>query len=204
MISYLRDTQVLITSESIINQKITKLINNYKIIFELYQQYKPKNEKNITDITDPNQHELYIFLIDFFDNNEQIENEKNLDILFKIINLLNILNNSFKTEKNVRLFNSMIEKIVDIILGNVFREIKYEEALQGQKSHDEIINIVENMMDKIQLNLVNINYIQDFNVKETIKENIKDKLRNIYQQSLKQKNNINITEEELKNYLDII
>jgi len=205
MISYLKDSQVLITNESIINQKINKLINNYKIIFELYQQYKPKKEENNTEIVNPNQHELYLYLLDFFDNNEQIEEEKNLEILFKIINLLHLLNSNFKSEKNVRLFKSLIDKIVNIIINNVFKDVKYEEVLKQKKSHDETISMVEEMMDKIQLNLVNINYIQDFNTKETIKENIKEQIRNIYQKNLTESNNdLSITEEELKNYLDII
>ena len=205
MISYLKDSQVLITNESIINQKINKLINNYKIIFELYQQYKPKKEENNTEIVNPNQHELYLYLLDFFDNNEQIDEEKNLEILFKIINLLHLLNSNFKSEKNVRLFKSLIDKIVNIILSNVFTDVKYEEILQQKKSHDETISMVENMMDKIQLNLSNINYIQDFNIKETIKENIKEHIKNIYQKHLLESNNsLSITEEELKNYLDII
>jgi len=205
MISYLKDSQVLVTNESVINQKINKLINNYKIIFELYQQYKPKKEENNTEIVNPNQHELYLYLLDFFDNNEQIEEEKNLEILFKIINLLHLLNSNFKSEKNVRLFKSLIDKIVNIILSNVFTDVKYEEVLKQKKSHDETISMVEEMMDKIQLNLVNINYIQDFNTKETIKENIKEQIRNIYQKNLTESNNdLSITEEELKNYLDII
>ena len=205
MISYLKDSQVLVTNESVINQKINKLINNYKIIFELYQQYKPKKEENNTEIVNPNQHELYLYLLDFFDNNEQIEEEKNLEILFKIINLLHLLNSNFKSEKNVRLFKSLIDKIVNIILSNVFTDVKYEEILKQKKSHDETISMVEEMMDKIQLNLVNINYIQDFNTKETIKENIKEQIRNIYQKNLTESNNdLSITEEELKNYLDII
>lgn len=205
MISYLKDSQVLVTNESVINQKINKLINNYKVIFELYEQYKPKKEENNTEIVNPNQHELYLYLLDFFDNNEQIEEEKNLEILFKIINLLHLLNSNFKSEKNVRLFKSLIDKIVNIIINNVFTDVKYEEVLKQKKSHDETISMVEEMMDKIQLNLLNINYIQDFNTKETIKENIKEQIRNIYQKNLAESNNdLSITEEELKNYLDII
>ena len=205
MIHYLKDNQVLITSENIISKKLNNLINNYKNIFELYQQYKPKKEENNTDLVNPNQHELYLYLLDFFDNNEQLENENNLEVLFKIINLLNLLNNNFKSEKNVRLFKSIIDKIVNIILNNVFTDVKYEEILQQKKSHDETISMVENMMDKIQLNLSNINYIQDFNIKETIKENIKEHIKNIYQKHLLEStNSLSITEEELKNYLDII
>ena len=205
MINYLKDSQVLITNESIIYQKLSKLINNYKIIFNLYNQYKPQKEENNTNIVNPNQHELYLYLLDFFDNNEQIDNEVNLEILFKIINLLHLLNNSFKYEKNVRLFKAMMDKIVNIILGNVFKDIKYEEILIQKKNHDETINMVESMMDKIQLNIANINYIQDFNTKENIKESIKEQIRNIYQKKLVESNNsLTITEEELKNYLDII
>ena len=178
--NYLKDIQIMIT-ENEINQKINKLINNYKIIFELYQQYKPQKEENNNDIINPNQHELYLYLLDFFDNNEQIENETNIEFLFKIINLLHILNTNFKSEKNIRLFKSLIEKVVNIIITNVLLEVKYEQILLEKKSHTETINMIENLVDKIQLNLVNINYIQDFNVKESIKEKIKEQIKNIYQ-----------------------
>ena len=205
MINILKDSQVLITNENNIYRKLNKLINNYQIIFDLYNQYKPKKEENNTDIVNPNQHELYLYLLDFFDNNEQIENEKNLEILYKIINLLNLLNSSFKSEKNIRLFKSLMDKIVKIIMDNVFIEVKYEQILKQKKNHKETINMIENLMDKIQINLSNINYIKDFNTKETIKENIKEQIRNIYQKNLIESNNsLSITEEELKNYLDII
>ena len=204
LIKYLKDIQILIT-ENEINQKINKLINNYKIIFELYEKYKPQKEENNNDIINPNQHELYLYLLDFFDNNDQIENETNLEILFKIINLLHLLNTNFKSEKNVRLFKSLKDKIVNIILNNVLNEVKYESILSEKKSHNETINVIEELVDKIQINLVNINYIQDFNVKETIKEKIKEQIKDIYQKKLiESNNNLSITEEELKNYLDII
>ena len=204
LIKYLKDIQILIT-ENEINQKINKLINNYKIIFELYEKYKPQKEENNNDIINPNQHELYLYLLDFFDNNDQIENETNLEILFKIINLLHLLNTNFKSEKNVRLFKSLKDKIVNIILNNVLTKVKYESILSEKKSHNETINVIEELVDKIQINLVNINYIQDFNVKETIKEKIKEQIKDIYQKKLiESNNNLSITEEELKNYLDII
>ena len=204
LIKYLKDIQILIT-ENEINQKINKLINNYKIIFELYEKYKPQKEENNNDIINPNQHELYLYLLDFFDNNDQIENETNLEILFKIINLLHLLNTNFKSEKNIRLFKSLKDKIVNIILNNVLTEVKYESILSEKKSHNETINVIEELVDKIQINLVNINYIQDFNVKETIKEKIKEQIKDIYQKKLiESNNNLTITEEELKNYLDII
>ena len=204
LIKYLKDIQILIT-ENEINQKINKLINNYKIIFELYEKYKPQKEENNNDIINPNQHELYLYLLDFFDNNDQIENETNLEILFKIINLLHLLNINFKSEKNIRLFKSLKDKIVNIILNNVLTKVKYESILSEKKSHNETINVIEELVDKIQINLVNINYIQDFNVKETIKEKIKEQIKDIYQKKLiESNNNLSITEEELKNYLDII
>jgi hypothetical protein len=204
LINYLKDLQIFVT-ENEINQKINKLINNYKIIFELYEQYKPQKEENNNDIINPNQHELYLYLLDFFDNNDQIENETNLEILFKIINLLHLLNTNFKSEKNIRLFKSLKDKIVNIILNNVLTEVKYESILSEKKSHNETINVIEELVDKIQINLVNINYIQDFNVKETIKEKIKEQIKDIYQKKLiESNNNLSITEEELKNYLDII
>ena len=52
---------------------------------------------------------------------------------------------------------------------------------------------------------MNINYIQKFMVKENIKEKIKKEILNIYNKVYE--NNIDLgilTEEELKNYLDII
>ena len=204
MINYLKDIQILVI-ENEINKKMNQLINNYKIIFELYEQYKPQKEENNNDIINPNQHELYLFLLDFFNNNDQVEKETNLEILFKIINLLHLLNTNFKSEKNIRLFKSLIDKIIGIILNNVLPEVNFEEILKERRSHSETINMIEDLVDKIQLNLVNINYIQDFNIKESIKEKIKEKIKEIYNKKLlESENNLNITEEELKNYLDII
>ena len=204
MINYLKDIQILVI-ENEINKKMNQLINNYKIIFELYEQYKPQKEENNNDIINPNQHELYLFLLDFFNNNDQVEKETNLEILFKIINLLHLLNTNFKSEKNIRLFKSLIDKIIGIILNNVLPEVNFEEILKERRSHSETINMIEDLVDKIQLNLVNINYIQDFNIKESIKEKIKEKIKEIYNKKLLESgNNLNITEEELKNYLDII
>ena len=204
MINYLKDIQILVI-ENEINKKMNQLINNYKIIFELYEQYKPQKEENNNDIINPNQHELYLFLLDFFNNNDQVEKETNLEILFKIINLLHLLNTNFKSEKNIRLFKSLIDKIIGIILNNVLPEVNFEEILKERRSHSETINMIEDLVDKIQLNLVNINYIQDFNIKESIKEKIKEQIKEIYNKKLLESgNNLNITEEELKNYLDII
>ena len=204
MINYLKDIQILVI-ENEINKKMNQLINNYKIIFELYEQYKPQKEENNNDIINPNQHELYLFLLDFFNNNDQVEKETNLEILFKIINLLHLLNTNFKSEKNIRLFKSLIDKIIGIILNNVLPEVKFEEILKERRSHSETINMIEDLVDKIQLNLVNINYIQDFNIKESIKEKIKEQIKEIYNKKLLESgNNLNITEEEHKNYLDII
>ena len=103
------------------------------------------------------------------------------------------------------MFKSLIDKTVNIILNNALKDVKFEEILLEKKSHNETINIIEDLVDKIQINLVNINYIQDFNVKETIKEKIKEQIKDIYQKKLAElNNNLSITEEELKNYLDII
>ena len=99
----------------------------------------------------------------------------------------------------------MLDKSVKIILDNTFKDVKFEENLKQNKNQDQIVNIIEEMMDKIQLNLIDINYIQDFNVKETIKEKIKEQIKSIYQKTLNEiGNSISITEEKLNNYLDII
>ena len=204
LINYLRDSQILITNESVINQEINELINNYKLIFEIFQKYKINNdEKNIVN---PNKHELYLFLINFFDN-DIILNEKNIDILFKVINLLDILNNNFPIEKNQILMNNLIDKSIKIILDNIFNQIKFEEQLKKSVSHEQTVTIIESMMDKIQIILMNLNYIKEYNVKEDIKEKLKKEVLKAYNNIMNSQNEINlgnITEEELKNYLDII
>ena len=148
---------------------------------------------------------MYIFLINFFSDNEIVKNEKSIDILFKIINLLNILNSSFENEKNKKCLNELIDRTVNLIIENVLSIVKFEDGLKENITHEQIINLVEHLMEKIQLNLMNINYIQEFMVKENIKEKIKKEILNIYNKVYE--NNINLgilTEEELKNYLDII
>ena len=148
---------------------------------------------------------MYIFLINFFSDNEIVKNEKSIDILFKIINLLNILNSSFENEKNKKCLNELIDRTVNLIIENVLSIVKLEDGLKENITLEQTINLVELLMEKIQLNLMNINYIQEFMVKENIKEKIKKEILNIYNKVYE--NNINLgilTEEELKNYLDII
>ena len=86
--NYFSESQVLITNEGTINLELINLIEDYKKIFSLYEKYKIINDDK--DIVNPNKHDLYIFLINFFSDNEIVKNEKSIDILFKIINLLNI------------------------------------------------------------------------------------------------------------------
>ena len=201
--NYFSESQVLITNEGTINLELINLIEDYKKIFSLYEKYKIINDDK--DIVNPNKHDLYIFLINFFSDNEIVKNEKSIDILFKIINLLNILNSSFENEKNKKCLNELIDRTVNLIIENVLSIVKFEDGLKENLTHEQIINLVEHLMEKIQLNLMNINYIQEFMVKENIKEKIKKKVLNIYNKIYE--NNINLcilTEEELKNYLDII
>jgi len=201
--NYFSESQVLITNEGTINLELINLIEDYKKIFSLYEKYKIINDDK--DIVNPNKHDLYIFLINFFSDNEIVKNEKSIDILFKIINLLNILNSSFENEKNKKCLNELIDRTVNLIIENVLSIVKFEDGLKENLTHEQIINLVEHLMEKIQLNLMNINYIQEFMVKENIKEKIKKKVLNIYNKVYE--NNINLgilTEEELKNYLDII
>ena len=201
--NYFSESQVLITNEGTINLELINLIEDYKKIFSLYEKYKIINDDK--DIVNPNKHDLYIFLINFFSDNEIVKNEKSIDILFKIINLLNILNSSFENEKNKKCLNELIDRTVNLIIENVLSIVKFEDGLKENITHEQIINLVEHLMEKIQLNLMNINYIQEFMVKENIKEKIKKEILNIYNKVYE--NNINLgilTEEELKNYLDII
>ena len=118
---------------------------------------------------------MYIFLINFFSDNEIVKNEKSIDILFKIINLLNILNSSFENKKNKKCLNELIDRTVNLIIENVLSIVKLEDGLKENITLEQTINLVELLMEKIQLNLMNINYIQEFMVKENIKEKIKKK-----------------------------
>ena len=202
--NYFSESQVLITNEGTINLEIINLIEDYKKILTLYEKYKIINDDK--DIVNPNKHDLYIYLIHFFSDNEIVKNEKRIEILFKIINLLNILNSNFQNEKNQKCLNELIERTVKLIIDNVLSIVKFEEGLKESISHDQTINLVEHLMEKVQLNLMNINYIQEFIVKENIKEKLKKEILTIYNK-VNENNKINLvtlTEEELKNYLDII
>ena len=147
---------------------------------------------------------MYIFLINFFSDNEIVKNEKSIDILFKIINLLNILNSSFENKKNKKCLNELIDRTVNLIIENVLSIVKFEDGLKENITHEQIINLVEHLMEKIQLNLMNINYIQEFMVKENIKEKIKKEILKIYNKVYENNISLGILTEELKNYLDII
>lgn len=210
IINYLTDSQVLLTNESVINQSINKLIEDYIKIFELYGKYQVNNDDK--EIANPLQHEVYLFLVNFF-TTDQIKNETNIDILFKVINLINVLNNSLEQfdkvniEKNKIYLNGLIDKSVDIIINNVMSATKFEEEIKKTVTHEQTTALLEHLLEKIQLNLMNQNFIKNYGIKEEIKLKIKQKVLQIYQLALTESGKMNLgglTEEELKNYLDII
>lgn len=210
IINYLTDSQVLLTNESVINQSINKLIEDYIKIFELYGKYQINNDDK--EIANPLQHEVYLFLVNFF-TTDQIKNETNIDILFKVINLINVLNNSLEQfdkvniEKNKIYLNGLIDKSVDIIINNVMSATKFEEEIKKTVTHEQTTALLEHLLEKIQLNLMNQNFIKNYGIKEEIKLKIKQKVLQIYQLALTESGKMNLgglTEEELKNYLDII
>ena len=210
IINYLTDSQVLLTNESVINQSINKLIEDYIKIFELYGKYQINNDDK--EIANPLQHEVYLFLVNFF-STDQIKNETNIDILFKVINLINVLNNSLEQfdkvniEKNKIYLNGLIDKSVDIIINNVMSATKFEEEIKKTVTHEQTTALLEHLLEKIQLNLMKQNFIKNYGIKEEIKLKIKQKVLQIYQLALTESGKMNLgglTEEELKNYLDII
>lgn len=210
IINYLTDSQVLLTNESVINQSIRKLIEDYIKIFELYGKYQINNDDK--EIANPLQHEVYLFLVNFF-STDQIKNETNIDILFKVINLINVLNNSLEQfdkvniEKNKIYLNGLIDKSVDIIINNVMSATKFEEEIKKTVTHEQTTALLEHLLEKIQLNLMKQNFIKNYGIKEEIKLKIKQKVLQIYQLALTESGKMNLgglTEEELKNYLDII
>ena len=187
IINYLTDSQVLLTNESVINQSINKLIEDYIKIFELYGKYQINNDDK--EISNPLQHEVYLFLVNFF-STDQIKNETNIDILFKVINLINVLNNSLEQfdkvniEKNKIYLNGLIDKSVDIIINNVMSATKFEEEIKKTVTHEQTTALLEHLLEKIQLNLMNQNFIKNYGIKEEIKLKIKQKVLQIYQLAL--------------------
>ena len=193
-----------------INQSINKLIEDYIKIFELYGKYQVNNDDK--EIANPLQHEVYLFLVNFF-TTDQIKNETNIDILFKVINLINVLNNSLEQfdkvniEKNKIYLNGLIDKSVDIIINNVMSATKFEEEIKKTVTHEQTTALLEHLLEKIQLNLMNQNFIKNYGIKEEIKLKIKQKVLQIYQLALTESGKMNLgglTEEELTNSLDII
>lgn len=210
IINYLTDSQVLLTNESVVNQSINKLIEDYIKIFELYAKYQIN--KDDKEIANPLQHEVYLFLVNFF-TTDQIKNETNIDILFKVINLINILNNSLEQfdkvniEKNKIYLNELIDKSVGIIINNVMNVTKFEDEIKKTVTHEQTTSLLEHLVEKIQLNLMNQNFIKNYGIKEEIKLKIKQKVLQIYHLALTESGKMSLgglTEDELKNYLDII
>lgn len=209
IINYLTDSQVLLTNESVINQTINNLIDDYIKIFDLYKKYPIKNDDK--EIANPLQHEIYIFLMGFF-NTSQIKNETQIDILFKVINLVNILNSSLEsydsisTEKNKIYLNELIDRSVNLIMTNVLSLTKFEEEIKKNLTHEQMSQLIEHLLEKIQLSLMNQNFIKSFSVKEEIKQKIKQQILELYKKEINPNNSHieGITEDEIKNYLDIL
>ena len=84
---------------------------------------------------------------------------------------------------------------------------KFEEEIKKTVTHEQTTALLEHLLEKIQLNLMNQNFIKNYGIKEEIKLKIKQKVLQIYQLALTESGKMNLgglTEEELKNYLDII
>lgn len=211
LINYLNDSQILITNESVINQSITTLINDYIKMFSLYKQFTIDTEEKDKEMINPLQHDTYLFLINFF-NSDQIKKETNLEVLFKVINLLYALVHNlkeydcFNMKKNEDLIEELIDISVAIIIKNVLTITKFEDSLLKSISHDQTTALIEYVLEKIQLSIISLHYISDYSLKENIKDRVKRQIVKVYKEIiLKDSVNLSfISEEELKNYLDIL
>ena len=209
VIYYLSDTQIVTNNENIVNQTINKLIEDYLNIFELYKKYPIKND----EFANPLKHETFTFLLNFF-NTDDVKNETNVDVLFKIINLLNTLNDSLSgcnatSTKDIEAFlNEMVDKVVRIILNYIYTATNFQESIKNSISHEQTISVVEHLIEKTQMAIMNLNnYIKSFEIKDSIREKIKADILNTFNTNANKENELNlngITEEELKNYLDTI
>ena len=147
-----------------------------------------------------------------FFNTSQIKNETQIDILFKVINLVNILNaslesyDSISSEKNKIYLNELIDRSVNLIMTNVLSITKFEEEIKKNLTHEQMSQLIEHLLEKIQLSLMNQNFIKSFSVKEEIKQKIKQQILELYRKEINPNNSHieGITEDEIKNYLDIL
>ena len=147
-----------------------------------------------------------------FFNTSQIKNETQIDILFKVINLVNILNaslesyDSISSEKNKIYLNELIDRSVNLIMTNVLSITKFEEEIKKNLTHEQMSQLIEHLLEKIQLSLMNQNFIKSFSVKEEIKQKIKQQILELYKKEINPNNSHieGITEDEIKNYLDIL
>ena len=205
-LNYLIDNQVLSTSENEMNSTIKNILLEYVTIFKLYEEYKIVNDDK--EIANPKEHEVYICLTSLF-HNDKVKNENSLEILFKIINLLFIINDtlhdydSTNAEKNMTLSNELIDKAIIIVCNEAANESDIKTNFEeGHLNHDKSIALIERMIEKIQVKLFPLNTIKNYALKEEIKTKLKDKFIELYINEFINKGDV--TEDEVKNYLDII
>ena len=125
---------------------------------------------------------------------------------------MNILNaslesyDSISSEKNKIYLNELIDRSVNLIMTNVLSITKFEEEIKKNLTHEQMSQLIEHLLEKIQLSLMNQNFIKSFSVKEEIKQKIKQQILELYRKEINPNNSHieGITEDEIKNYLDIL
>jgi hypothetical protein len=155
-INYLKEDNIITNSnEAHLTKVITNLTEEYSKVLSDY--YKYSNELTVEDKEGlvPTSQNALTLLIEFF-NNDLIRNETNINILLKILNLINIIVSKLgvydidlKSLKEC--FDRSESVIVSSFISNILKATKFEENLKNNISHEQTINLIEHILEKSNL-----------------------------------------------------
>ena len=212
----------LFLSENNSNKFLLLHFDEFSKIIKIYHNFYFQIKENDKEYLNPKENnQSYKLLFDFFDGLD-IMKDNNIQVICKVINLIDNILNKFKSLENFDLIKNYINKIklylsnsmkncVNLIHSLICKQTNFnEENLRKITNYENMINLIEFILDKSQLYFQNLNIFSDSTIRDIIRDEIKDSLLKVYNEFVKKMKNENrqykplLAEEEFKNYTDIL
>jgi hypothetical protein len=199
------------------NKILVDLAEEFSKCFECYEKFSFMLNEEDKENLSPRNNSAFRILINFFEYFGHFTNIENLLRIFNIVNTLylkfEIFENSCNLNEEIKIVQSFLieieEKIVNTFLESIMQSTNFEEKFKLDAANEKIMNLMETLLEKCQFYFSNLNIINDFGAKENLKEKIKGRIVNFYQDILKKNENIGMnshffSEEEFSNYLELL
>lgn len=204
-------------NENMISKIYIQLSEEFSRCFSYFYNFGMTLSNEEKENLNPKAFSCLKLLFEFF-NIESFNDQTNIVILLKTLNLLAISMSKFEGKEFSNIIKDEInqmsktyaffeEIVVKNLTTSIVKSTNFEENLKKTISHEQTINLIEHIMEKSQLYFLNLNNLSDFTCKEIIKDKVKKQILNLYKDILSREQNLNLSffsEEEFKNYLEIL